>query len=243
MSQQSHLRSVTPPADGGGANGGGAEASKSRAPQVQRATLPLPTERLVSDLQFRILQTIARLSGGRKAMITAADIGKATGDVAASSVVLSNRFYVAIGYIEKDSEGRYAASDALVEYSRRLATHDTEYALQALHGPAQRAWFWVTLAPRLAEGPVKMGDAKILLMREAEAGDSHVGKVTHLITWLRMIGLIAVNGDEITLAERADTDMGDAPRHSESEPENNPGETGSRNPPSPGAGVQQGAGG
>lgn len=201
MTSQTHLRSIAPPAESGGADGGGAKDSKPRAPQAQRAALPLPTDRIVTDLQFRMIQTTARLSGGPKAMITAEDIAKGTGDTAASSVVLAFRFYVSIGLIEKDSEGRYAATDALAEYSRRLVTHDAEFAAKALHGHFQRAWFWATLAPRLADSPMKVGDAKILLMREAEAGETHVNKVNHLIALLRKIGLIEVKGDEITLIE------------------------------------------
>jgi hypothetical protein len=220
MPAQPHLRPVVSPADSGGTDGGSKEAGKSRAPQVQSAALPLPTDRLVMDLQLKILQTIARLSGGRKAPIPPADVAKSAGDTAASSVVLVSRFYVATGLVDKDAEGRYTASDALVEYSRRLTTHGAEYAMQALHEPAKRAWFWAVLAPGLAEGPMKMGDAKILLMREAKAGDSHVNKVTNLLTWLRMIGLITINGDEITLADSPAVSANDAPEHDEPEPEN-----------------------
>jgi hypothetical protein len=163
------------------------------------------------DLQLRILQAIGRLSGPRKAKVNATDLAKAVGDTAASSVVLSNRFFAAVGWIENDGRGLYAATDALVEYVRLLATHDADRAAVALHDPARRTWFWETLAPRLADGPLPLNDATILLMREAEAADNHVPKINNLISWLRLIGLITVRGDQVMLASGADARV--APEH------------------------------
>ena len=66
---------------------------------------------------------------------------------------------------------------------------------------------------------MKVGDAKILLMREAEAGETHVNKVTHLIALLRKIGLIDVRGDEITLMEGAGAEVRVTPDDTPSAPE------------------------
>ena len=173
------------------------------------------------DLQYRILQAIGRLSGPRKEPVNSIDLAKTVGDVAPSSVALSNRFFTAVGWIGGDGRGQYTAADELVEYTRRIKTHDEAHAKGRAARPGQArlvlgdAGSAPCRRPDADEGRENPADA------EAEAADSHIGKINNLIAWLKLIDLISVEGERITLAAMTAQDAdggpeepkGDEPKH------------------------------
>lgn len=207
-SQQTHLRSVTPP----GGNGG--EASTGRQQPRQHAAKALPTDRMKMDRQPVVLGMIGRLSGPRKESVNADALSRAVGGVAPTTVILSNRFFADAGWITTPSKGLYAATDALVEYTRRLETGTPEYAAEALRGPARKAWFWGVLEPYIAdERRLSLNEAQILLMRAAEASGGHLPMIRNLIAWLEYVGLIIVQDQHMAAAPgvAAPTDAAGAP--------------------------------
>lgn len=206
MAQQSHLRPVATPADSGGSTG------TSRGPQRQRASKAFPTDRMKLDRQIAVLRAIGRLSGPRKESVDAEALSKAVGGVAAVTVVLSNRFFADAGWIANSGKGLYAATDALVEYTRRLATRAADPA-EVLREAARRAWFWELIEPRLANG-LAVNEAAILLMREADATDSHMPMILCLISWMEHINLISVRDNVIT-ARDSDSGATLADHHAE----------------------------
>jgi hypothetical protein len=196
MANQPHLRSVEPPTDG--------ESPTSRQ-QRQRATKALPTDRMKMDRQIAVLGALGRLSGPRKDPVNGDQLSRAVGGVVASTVILSNRFFADAGWIVPSGRGLYAATDELVEYTRRLATGTPQYASEILRVPAQRSWFWEILEPYLADGGrLPVNEAAILLMREAGAMDHHMTMIQNLVTWLEHIGLIAVQDNYIVAAAVSD---------------------------------------
>jgi hypothetical protein len=202
MTQQSHLHPVGSSADGGDSTSAG------RGPQRQRAAKAFPTDRMKMDRQIAVLRTLGRLSGPRKDSVDGNALSKAVGGVAATTVILSNRFFADAGWIANSGKGLYAATDALVEYTRRLATGAADPA-EVLRETARRSWFWELLEPRLANGRLAVNEAAILLMREADATDSHMPMILSLIAWMEHVGLISVRDNFITAEDDGHSGDGD----------------------------------
>jgi hypothetical protein len=193
MVNQPHLRPVEPPTDG--------ESPTGRQQQRQRAGRALPTDRMKMDLQVRVLQTLGRLSGQRKAPVNADDLSRAVGDVAPSTVGLSNRFFKDAGWLDAAGRGRYAATDELVEYTRRLAAGTPARAKEPLTAAMRNSWFWEYLQPYLTAGPLAVNEAVIMLMRQADAIDSHVPMIRNVIEWMEFAGLVVTHDDQIVMAD------------------------------------------
>jgi hypothetical protein len=193
---QSHLRSVTT-GDGDGAGDSGRQQAR------QRAAKGLPTDRIKRDRQYEIPAAIGRLSGARKEPINAERLARAIGGgIAPTTVILSNRWFEDAGWITVPAKGQYAATDALWEYTCRLATDTPARAVLALHGPVRRSWFWQVLESHLIDGKLRVSDAENMLMDAAEANPGHLPMIRNLIAWLEHIGMIAV--DDQFIAVKAD---------------------------------------
>jgi hypothetical protein len=219
MTSQSHLHPVQPPHNGDATD-------SARAPQRRRASRALPTDRMKMDVQVRVLHAIGRLSGAGKRPVTAQELGKAVDGLAATTVMLSNKFFADAGWIE-NQHGRYTATDALVEYSRRRALAGSgpvpSEAMEALRRPVRQSWFWQALRPYLANGRLPSTEAAIVLMSEAGAGESHKPMIANLIAWLRIIGLVDLQGDDISLAEGEPELSADSSDHAGPQADRQPG--------------------
>lgn len=194
-SEQPFLHSVK----GSGSDSG--QPATGRQQPRQHASKALPTDRMKMDRQPVVLGTIGRLSGPRKESINGDALSRAVGGVVATTVILSNRFFADAGWINIPGKGLYAATDALVEYTRRIETGTAEYAAEALRGPARNAWFWGVLEPYLKdERRLPLHEAEILIMRAAEASGGHLPMIRNLIAWLEYVGLIIVQDQHMAAA-------------------------------------------
>jgi hypothetical protein len=217
-STQAHLRAVTP-TDGGEPPA----ADPGRQQPRQRASRSLPTDRIKRERQYEILPAIGRLSGPRKDAVNADSLARAVGGgIASTTVILSNKFFTEAGWITNPAKGLYAATDALVEYTRRLAVDGAERAALELHAPARSSWFWQELEPRFTNGKVRVSDAEIVLMHAANATDGHLPMIKNLIDWLEHIGMITVDDQFITAKDSAVPDAAPDPAP---EAHDEPGET------------------
>jgi len=207
MVEQSHLRPVEDAPD------------HKRQPQRQRPGKSLPTDRMKFDLQVRILRTLGRLSGPGKRPVTADDLSRAIGGVANTTVGLSNGFFRDSGWIERQGRGRFAATDALLEYTRHLAADPTQpqRAVERLRDPVRQSWYWQTLQPALAAGSVPLNEAIVMLSQEADAGAGHIPMLQNVVEWLRWVGLVVVSDDQISLTDAtvqpAELGNGSEPAH------------------------------
>jgi hypothetical protein len=202
-SQQSHLRSVTPP-------GGGDSGNTSRQQARQRPSKAIPTDRIKVDRQYEVLQALGRLSGPRKETVNADRLARAVGDIVPTTVILSNRFFEAAGWITTPAKGLYAATDALMKYTQLLAVNEPDRAAETLRGPARESWFWSTLEPHFANGKIRRNEAELMLMTEAVATDSHLPMIRNLLAWLEHIGLITVDDQFIAAKDETSAQASDA---------------------------------
>jgi len=209
-----------------------------RAAQRQRPQRSLPSDRLKMDVQKRLLRSIATLSGPGKRPVEAQDLAASTG-LSAASAGLCNSFFAESGWLVRVSKGKYAATDALLEYSRRLSIspESIKDAVEPLQAPMCEAWHWQALAPMVKHGPIARRDSVLVLMREAGASDhpDHLQQLNNLLEWLEYVGLITLDEDRVrptaisgTTAEvkpqqNGEGTQGDAsPRPAENEPTDPP---------------------
>jgi|SRR5580658_1830615 hypothetical protein len=193
-SPYSHLRSVN------SSEGGEGEGASRQQPR-QHSDKALPSDRMKVGKQVAVLHAIGRHSGPRRPL-DADILSRAVTGIAPSTVILSNRFFEAAGWITSPEKGRYAATDALVEYSRRLAA-DIPDPAAVLRDPARHSWFWEALEPDLAEGQrLAVNDAIVKLMTAAGANDGHLPNVRNLIAWLEHVGMVTVR-DQVMVATNA----------------------------------------
>jgi len=183
------------------------------------------------DRQYEIPAAIGRLSGAPKDPVNADTLARAVGGgIVPTTVILSNRFFEDAGWITTPAKGQYAATDALVAYTRRLATDTPERAALELHGPVRQSWFWQVLESHSIDGRVRVSDAENMLMTAAEAGPGHLPMIRNLIVWLEHIGMITVNDQFIsvkdgTAAAAADASPAQGPAAPE-KPAGTPAQTG-----------------
>ena len=212
-SNESHLRAVAPTDSGGSGDAGRQQAR-------QRAAKALPTDRIKMERQYDILAAIGRLSSSRNSIDSDSLARAVGGGIAATTVMLSNRFFADAGWITIPAKGQYAATEPLAQYARRLVTDTADRAALELHDPVRQSWFWQELESLFTDGKARVSDAETMLMRAAEATPGHLPMIRNLITWLEHIGMVTVNDQIIAVkvdvaTPAADADGQRAPEHAE----------------------------
>src|SRR4051812_12513733 len=124
------------------------------------------------EAQHRALMMYGRLSGPDKKAVTAERVSQAMNkEISHYTVGLSNGFFVEAGWLERRGRGEFAASDALIDYLRRLGINkeDVERAIQPLRSSVLGSWFWQAIRKQLSYGPADENELLHVLMSEAEA--------------------------------------------------------------------------
>lgn len=180
----------------------GSDAQRSRSPQRARPKRGLPTDRMHFDRQVEVLRTFGRLSGANKRPVDSSDVAGVMG-VTAATAGLSTRFFVEAGWLEQPQKGKYAATDALLEYTRSPRDDESSECEAAtwLAETVVNSWSWAALKPLLVNRrSVPKRDAQMVLIREAGAEQGHKGQIDNLLAWLDFAGLITVDQDTVALA-------------------------------------------
>lgn len=207
----------------------GPVSSKRRSEPRKRPSKSLPTDRMKFEVQVRVLQAAGRLSGAGKRPIDSQQLSAAMGgEVSHYTVGLSHQFFLDCGWLEKRGRGEYAASDALIDFNRRLGTDgdDLPRAVEALRVPLTHSWFWRAIEPQLAHGSVPVSEIMVVLMQEAEVGSAHIPQIRNVLEWLRFAGLISIVDDRVgpvdggapPLSVEPDVDIATSPPQPEGAP-------------------------
>jgi hypothetical protein len=196
--EPSTLRSVP---SSGSADGGEKQRREARARPAQ----PLPTDRIKLDVQLRVIQAIGRMSTDRKPIPNDRLSAALDNEVSRHSVALSHRFFVECGWLERVGRGEYAASAALVGFARRLgvAPQERDAAFSLLRAAVKTAngWFWPVITRQIEHGRAPISEVMVALMTEAEVGEDHRPQVRMLLDWLKLVGLIGMDADTVSLTE------------------------------------------
>jgi hypothetical protein len=107
------------------------------------------------------------------------------------------------GWLEPTGRGRYVATDALLEYSRRVQFDPSNAAKAAalLAAPARNSWYWRVLKAQLQHGHLPRTEALVILSSEADAMNDYRPQLENILEWLQFLCLISTDGDNISLAE------------------------------------------
>lgn len=190
MSQDNDLFETEEPQS----NGTAAQSKKPRGQQRSRPGKSLPTDRMKFEAQQRCLAMYGKLSGHDRRPVTADRVSQAMNkEISHYTVGLSNAFFVDAGWLEKRGKGEYAASDALVDYLRRLGISkaDVARAVQPLRTTVLGAWFWQAIKSQLEfSNEADEGELLHVLMSEAEASSDHLPQLRNLLEWVEYVGLI-----------------------------------------------------
>ena len=215
MSAEPHLQSVrgtqwvggkddfpTPPSPsvpGITDNPGGSQpptsgSSSNRAPGKVRPEQSVPTDRMRFDKQLITLQSYAQLSGRNKQPVTADYLGKAL-EMSTATAGLCGGFFKDSGWVERAGRA-YVATDALLEYQRRinLDPEDAD-AVKYLADAARRSWYWEAVEPMLGVG-VRQNMVLVTLSQAANAHD-HKPQLLLLIDWMAWLGMVRKENDMV----------------------------------------------
>lgn len=177
-----------------------------RAEKRRRPSKSLPTDRIKFETQVRVLQTMGRLSGAGRAVDNQRLSKALNGEVSHYTVGLSHAFFVDAGWLEKRGRGDYAASQALLDFTRRVSTgSELVKAVESLRTTAREAWFWRAVEPHLTHAAAPAHEVLVTLMQEAQVGEAHLPQLRILLEWLRFVGLIESTDDGIAAAGPART--------------------------------------
>lgn len=178
------------PGDGGDEppTGGG------RTPGKARPDRGVPTDRMRFDRQVAALRMYAQLSGPAHQPVGADYLGRAL-EVSAGTAGLCAAFFKDSGWVVRTGRGAHAATDALLDFQRRLNTDpgDLRSAVASLAGPARRSWYWAVVEPLLTGG-VRRSVLLIALSQAAGAHD-HRPQLLLLLDWLQWLGLVRREGE------------------------------------------------
>jgi hypothetical protein len=159
------------------------------------------------EVQRRVLDAFAKLSGPDKRPVTSEDVGQTIRDVSTHTLALSNAFFVDVGWLDKQKRGTYAATDALINYRRRAAMNpDDLRAREALRDTMMESWFWQAIKNHIEFGGDHEEEVLQVLMHRAEASPEHAKQLRHLLEWVEWTGLIRREDGRVLLPE----DEGDA---------------------------------
>ena len=176
------------------------EPTAIRAVETKPPTRPLPIERISFAKQLEILRAYDAASGQSKNLVGLDKVGELAG-VKADTVSLANRFFVPVGLILK-VDAKFRPSDAVHEFAVSVGWKD-ENAAYKLASVFEGAWFWDAIKPSLTFGQMQARDVLNKLALACDAAPKYEPQLQMLITYLEASGLIARDGNVVTLGPAA----------------------------------------
>ena len=153
-----------------------------------RPVKPLPTDRVSTSNQLRILRAWAFVSSGGKRPVTVNEVAHEV-RMAASTVAMTNPFFSSTGLLQRLAVGTYIPSREvlLLEFS---SDENSETAGRRLAPLLRQTWFGQTLLERLALGAIEECEAISLLEDASSASFEHRKPLEFLLEFMADAHLI-----------------------------------------------------
>lgn len=193
----------------------GADSSQQRARPRPRTAKALPTDRLKFDAQVQALKALAMESHNGTRAVGAVELARRLG-VADTTAGLNNNFFTEAGLAVKAGKGKYKPTEAALAFEREAGFDQAAAAKKNLAGPLVQTWFYKEIKSQIALGDAAEGRVIAVLASAAGASTAHRPKLTSVLEWLKLAGLITIKGGQVRLADDA------APETENPEPEPNP---------------------
>lgn len=164
----------------------------------RKPTKALPNNRLVFSKHLDILRGYVAASGLDKKPVSNDDVAKVV-NIHAGSISNCNPFFNNIGLIRRDKNG-YIPSDDVIAYAERYKWDSDKSALK-LEPIIRNSWFAAALLPKLSFRPLSRDEAIGFLAEESNAAPEYKQNLELLIDYLRVAGLVSVDGDTLSLSD------------------------------------------
>lgn len=190
-----------------GSQAGDERTSSSTRASKAKPIRPLPTDRVGFDKQLVILRAYAKASAAADGQaVSNAEVAKYA-DLHAGSVSNCNQFWNDVGLLAREGN-RNRPDDVVVEFDQAFEWNP-EKAGMKLARALESSWFGQALTRKLALRPtIPRTEAVEFLAEEARAGKEFRQQLDVLLEYLRVAGLIVIDG----------TNVARPPRESESFP-------------------------
>lgn len=168
-------------------------AGKNSRPKLRKA---LPTDRVAFAKQLDILRGAAAASGPGRSAVSNEDVAKVV-NIHFGSVSTCNPFFLETGLMSRQ-KFQNIPSDEVFAYAERFEW-EQEKAAHKLAPVLRRSWFYSALSPKLAFRSLSTDEAISFLAEEVGAAKEHKDQLAILLDYLRVSGLITVDGTVISL--------------------------------------------
>lgn len=162
----------------------------------QKLRKALPTDRVAFVKQLDILRAAAAASGPSRNPVSNEDVAKVV-NIHFGSVSTCNPFFLETGFISRQKL-QNVPCDEVFAYAERFEW-EQEKAAHKLAPVLRKSWFFTSLSPKLAFRSLSMDEAISFLADEAGATKEHKDQLAILIDYLRVAGLVSVDGTVISL--------------------------------------------
>jgi hypothetical protein len=171
-------------------------AEKSARPGRQRLRKALPTDRVTFAKQLDILRAVAASSGIERKPVSNEEIAKVV-NIHFGSISNCNPFFLESGLLTRHKHQNIPCKEVF-DYAERYEW-EPEKAAQKLAPVIRNTWFCSTLIPKLTFRPLSIDDAVSYLAEEAGASKDYRGQLSILIEYLRVAGIVSVEGNTVSL--------------------------------------------
>lgn len=182
--------------DNGNQKSGTQAIEKKPRPTRQRLRKALPTDRVTFGKQLDVLRAAAATSGAERKLVSNEQIAKVV-NIHFGSISNCNPFFLEAGLFTRHKHQNIPC-DEVFAYAERYEW-EPERAAQKLAPVIRKTWFYLTLAPKLTFRPLPLEDAISFLAEEAGATKEYRGQLLILIEYLRVAGIVSVEGNVVTL--------------------------------------------
>jgi hypothetical protein len=173
-------------------------STRSYKPKPLRS---LPTDRVGLDRQLVILRAYAKASAAADGQaVSNAEVAKYA-DLHAGSISVCNQFWNDIGLLAREGN-RNRPDESVIDFDQ-ASEWNAEKAGLKLARPLEATWFAQALTRKLAlKASISRTEAVEFLAEEARAGKEYRLQLEMLLEYLRIAGLIVVEGTDITRPPR-----------------------------------------
>jgi hypothetical protein len=164
-------------------------------PKLRRA---LPTDRATVSKQFDILRAGTAASGPERKPVSNEDVSKIV-NIHFGTISNCNPFFLESGLISRIKLQNIPCEEVFA-YAERYKW-DGDKAAHKLAPVMRKTWFCSALLPKLAFRSLSIDEAIAFLAEEAGATPEYKDQLAMLIEYLRVTGIVSVDGTAITAVD------------------------------------------
>lgn len=174
---------------------------------IKRARLKprkaLPTDRVTFVKQLDILRAAAAASGPGHKPVSNEDIAKVV-NIHYGSISNCNPFFLEAGLLSRQKH-QNMPSEEVFAYAEKYEWEPEKAALK-LAPAIRKTWFCSTLIPKLTFRSLQLDEAISFLADEIGATKEYRDQLAMLIEYMRVSGIVSVDGNVVNLLKSADED-------------------------------------